>query len=207
MRRPDPYLYEDVPVLKNLLGIRSKTELKLVERNHCQIMLKSVYSTEYEIFNLETLCDIHRTIFSSLYEWAGQLRRIPIRKPEKVLNGKTVRYTEPSEIVIQLDQIFDEIARIQTEKCRKDILTDIVRITAKLWKIHPFREGNTRSIIAFSVLLAAKLGIKLDPGLFAVRAAEVRSALALCSQENRSAFEDLTQIYLDAAARNNLNKF
>ena len=44
MRRPDPYLYEDVPVLKNLLGIRSKTELKLVERNHSRIMLGKLFS-------------------------------------------------------------------------------------------------------------------------------------------------------------------
>lgn len=203
MRKPDPYLYEDVPVLKNLLGIRSKTELKLVERNHSRITLKSVYSTEYEKFDTETLCDIHRTIFRSLYEWAGEFRTIPIRKPEIILNGKTVCYTPPSEICTQLNRISDEIARIHTKKCNRDILTDVIHITVKIWQIHPFREGNTRCTVAFSILLAAKLGIKLDPALFADRAADVRNALALCSRDDHSAFEGLKQIYFDAAGLSN----
>ena len=203
MIRPDPYLYEDVPVLKNLLGIRNKTELKLVERNHSRIMLGSVYSTEYEKFDAETLCDIHRMIFRSLYEWAGEFRTIPIRKPEIILNGKTVCYTPPSEICAQLNRISDEIARIHTKKCNKDILTNVVHITVKIWQIHPFREGNTRSVVAFSVLLAAKLGIKLDPALFTDRATDVRNALALCSQDDHSALECLKQIYFDAAGLSN----
>ncbi|MCB6296018.1 MULTISPECIES: Fic family protein [Bacillota] len=36
----------------------------------------------------------------------------------------------------------------------KDIVFRIVRINAQIWQTHPFREGNTRSVIVFAVLLA-----------------------------------------------------
>ena len=53
---------------------------------------------------------------------------------------------------------------------KKDIVFRIVRITAAIWQTHPFREGNTRSVVAFSVLLAAKLGVELNYDLFAKHA-------------------------------------
>ena len=78
MSRRDPYLYEAVPVLKNLPGIKDSEELKRVEGDLTRMSMGIVYAKEYERFNTETLCDIHRTIFGGLYEWAGEFRTIPI---------------------------------------------------------------------------------------------------------------------------------
>ena len=113
MSRRDPYLYEDVPVLKNLPGIKNSEELKRVEGDLTRMSMGIVYAREYEKFNTETLCDIHRTIFGGLYEWAGEFRTIPIMKAEEVLGGDTVRYAAPSEIKKQLDIASKEIARIK----------------------------------------------------------------------------------------------
>ena len=60
-------------------------------------------------------------------------------------------------------------------------------------------EGNTRAVIAFSVLLAAKMGIELDYDLFAEHAAYVRNALVWCTQGMYSKYEYLENIYYDAA--------
>lgn len=79
------------------------------------------------------------------------------------------------------------------------IIFRIVRITAAIWQTHPFREGNTRSVIAFSVLLAAKLGAELDYELFSNHAAYVRNALVWCTQGMYSIYDYLEQIYFDAA--------
>lgn len=193
------YLYEDVPVLKNLPGIKNNRELKLVERNRNRTILRIIYSREYEKFTTETLCDIHRTIFSPLYEWAGEFRTISIRKAEKALDGDTVRYAAPSNIKKLLDGITDEITGIQPAENQADTIHEIVRITAAIWQVHPFREGNTRSIVVFSVLLAAKLGIKLEPTLFARRSTDMHRALVLSSQESPSRYYDLERIFLDAA--------
>lgn len=199
MSRRDPYLYEDAPVLKNLPGIKNSEELKRVEGDLTRMSMGVVYAREYEKFNTETLCDIHRTIFGSLYEWAGEFRTIPIMKAEEVLGGDTVRYAAPSEIKKQLDMASKEIARIKTTANKKDIVFKIVRITAAIWQTHPFREGNTRSVVAFSVLLAAKLGVKLDYELFANHAAYVRNALVWCTQGIYSIYDYLERIYFDAA--------
>lgn len=121
MSRCDPYLYEDVPVLKNLPGIKNSEELKQAEGDLTRMSMGIVYAREYDKFNTETLCDIHRTIFGGLYEWAGEFRTIPIRKSEEVLGGDTVRYALPSEIKKQLDMASREIAKIASTPLR-DVL-------------------------------------------------------------------------------------
>lgn len=118
----------------------------------------------------------------------------------KGLNGgDTVRYAAPAEIKKQLDAASKEIAKIKQTEDKKNIIFKIVRITAAIWQIHPFREGNTRSVVAFSVLLAEKLGVKLDYELFAEHAAYVRNALVWCTQGIYSIYDYLERIYFDAA--------
>ena len=199
MSRRDPYLYEDVPVLRNLPGIKDSEELKRVEGDLTRMSMGIVYARDYDKFNTETLCDIHRTIFGGIYEWAGEFRTIPIMKAEEVLGGDTVRYAAPAEIKKQLDMASKEIARIKPTQNKKDIVFKIVRITAAIWQTHPFREGNTRSVVAFSVLLAAKLGVRLDYALFAKHASYVRNALVWCTQGIYSIYDYLEHIYFDAA--------
>ena len=199
MGRKDPYLYDDVPVLKNLSGIKNSDELKKVEGDLTRMSMAIAYAKDYEKFNTQTLCDIHRTIFGGLYEWAGEFRTIPIMKPEEVLGGDTVRYASPGEIKKQLDMASKEIAKLKQTMARKDLVFKIVRITAAIWQTHPFREGNTRSVVAFSVLLAAKLGVELNYDLFAKHAAYVRNALVWCTQGIYSIYDYLERIYFDAA--------
>ena len=199
MGRKDPYLYDDVPVLKNLSGIKNSEELKKVEGDLSRMSMAIAYAKNYEKFNTQTLCDIHRTIFGGLNEWAGEFRTIPIMKPEEVLGGDTVRYASPGEIKKQLDMASKEIAKLKPTMARKDLVFKIVRITAAIWQTHPFREGNTRSVVAFSVLLAAKLGVELNYDLFAKHAAYVRNALVWCTQGMYSIYDYLEQIYFDAA--------
>lgn len=158
-----------------------------------------VYAKDYDRFNTETLQDIHRTIFGSIYEWAGEFRTIQMTKPEEVLGGDTVRYAYPNEISGQLHDISKEIAKLKPTEPKKTLVFKIVRLTAALWHTHPFREGNTRAVIAFSVLLAAKLGIELDYSLFSKHASYVRNALVWCTQGIYSIYDYLENIYYDAA--------
>lgn len=199
MERKDPYLYDDVPVLRNLPEIKNAEQLKIAEGDLTKMSMGIVYARDYEKFNTETLQDIHRTIFGGLYEWAGDFRTIPIMKPEEVLGGDTVYYALPCEIKKQLDTASKEITKLKAVDEKKELLFKIVRLTASIWQTHPFREGNTRSVIAFSVLLAAKLGVKMDYALFAKHAAYVRNSLVWCTQGIYSKYEYLERIYFDAA--------
>jgi len=197
--KKDPYLYEDVPLLRNIPGVKTSEELKRIEGDITKMTMSIAYAQEYAKFNTDTLCHLHRTIFGAIYDWAGEFRTIHMTKSEDVLGGDTVRYAHPKEIKKQLDQASKEISKLKFSEDQRSLLFKIVRITASIWHTHPFREGNTRVVVAFSVLLAAKFGIQMDYALFEKHAAYVRNALVWCTQGMYSKFEYLEQIYFDAA--------
>ena len=195
----DPYLYDDAPVLKNIGSIKNAEQLRNAEGDITKFTMPTVYAQKFTKFNTNTVCEIHRIIFDSLYEWAGEFRTIPIAKHEEVLGGDTVRYAYPNQIKKELDETSKEIAKLKKSEDKKDLVFKLVRITAKLWQTHPFREGNTRVIISFAVLLAEHLGIPIDHALFEKHAAYVRNSLVWATQGMYSKFEYLENIFFDAA--------
>ena len=82
----DPYLYPDVNVLINRAGIKDPEILCKAEADITNLSMTAIYDKDYEKFNAETLCDIHRMIFGQIYEWAGEFRTIQIVKYEEVLH-------------------------------------------------------------------------------------------------------------------------
>jgi len=52
---------------------------------------------------------------------------------------------------------------------------------ATLWKVHPFREGNTRTVITFATQFAEACGFRIDKTLLKDSAACVRDALVKAS--------------------------
>jgi len=195
----DPYLYDDVDVLRNLGGIRDAEELRRAEGDATRHTIAMVYAHRFTKFNTETLCEIHRIIFDRLFDWAGEFRTIPVIKREEVLGGDTVRYAHPDQIKKELDEASKEISKLKKNEPKQDLLFKLVRITAKIWQIHPFREGNTRTIISFVALLAAHLRVEFDYTLLQKHAAYVRNALVWASQGIYSKPEYLERIFYDAA--------
>jgi cell filamentation protein len=194
----DPYLYEDADVLINLGNIKDVELLKSAEADVTGYTLAILYNTEFKKFDSQALLDAHRIIFGDLYPWAGEIRTIQMTKPEQVLGGDTVRYSHPKEIKNELAAVLKETTTLNQAQDRNDLIFRIVRITAKLWQIHPFREGNTRAIVAFSILLAQHHGIEVNSLLFEKHAAYVRNALVWASQGIYAKFEYLERIYFDA---------
>jgi cell filamentation protein len=195
----DPYLYDDADVLRNLGNIRDAGELRRAEADVTRHTMAMVYASRFSKFNAETLCAIHRIIFDNLFEWAGEFRTIPLIKHEEILGGDTVHYTYPRQIKRELDEAAKEIVKLKKSEPKQDLLFRLVRIAAKIWQTHPFREGNTRTVISFIVLLAAHLQIELDYSLFEKHAAYVRNALVWASQGIYSKYEYLERIFYDAA--------
>ena len=194
----DPYLYEDADVLINLGNIKDAKVLRLAEADVTGYTMAALYNTPFNQFDSQALLEVHRIIFGDLYPWAGTSRTIQMSKPEYVLGGDTVRYSYPKEIKKELAAACKEIPPLKKVKDREELIFRILRITAKLWQIHPFREGNTRTVVAFSVLLAQSFGIEVNPKLFEEHAAYVRNALVWASQGIYSKFEYLERIYFDA---------
>jgi len=195
----DPYLYDDVDVLRNLGNIRDADELRRAEGDVTRHTMAMVYAHRFNKFNTEALREIHRIIFDNLFEWAGEFRAISVIKHEEVLGGDTVRYTHPNQIRKELDEASKEISKLKKSEPKQDLIFKLVRIAAKIWQTHPFREGNTRTVISFIVLLAAHLQIEIDYSLFEKHAAYVRNALVWASQGIYSKPEYLERIFFDAA--------
>lgn len=195
----DPYLYDDANVLKNFANIKNAERLRKAEADITGIAMAAVYNLKYDKFNTETLCDIHKNIFGQIYDWAGEFRTIQMVKYEDVLGGDTVRYAYPKEIKKQLNETMKEIAKLKrTGDNDKDIVFRLVRIIASIWQTHPFREGNTRTVIVFAVLLAKSLGFEVEHELFKTNSAYVRNALVWASQGIYSKHEYLERIFFDA---------
>lgn len=90
---------------------------------------------------------------------------------------------------------------------RKMLAEEFCDTLAKLWKIHPFREGNTRTTVTFCCQYADELGIVINRKLFEDHARYVRTALvaynAYFSDGNDfSKREYLEKIVYDAMSAN-----
>lgn len=83
----DIYLYDDAPVLKNKLDIRDEDTLDMVEAGMSRANMMLLYESGFHDFSPEGLCTIHRTLFESVYDWAGEYRVINIEKRERLLAG------------------------------------------------------------------------------------------------------------------------
>ena len=195
----DPYLYDDVDVLKNRAGIKDPDLLRKAEADITNLAMSAVYKRKYGKFNTETLCDIHRSIFGQIYDWAGEFRTIQMVKYEEVLGGDTVRYAYPRDIKKELTASMKEISRLKRSgENDHDIIFRLVRIIAAIWHTHPFREGNTRTVIVFAVLLAKHLGFEVNHELFKEHAFYLRNALVWGAQGIYSKYEYLENIFFDA---------
>ncbi len=200
----DPYLFDDVDVLKNRANIKDYELLRRAEADITNLAMTAIYEREYVKFNTETLCDIHRMIFGQIYDWAGEFRTIQMTKSEVVLGGDTVRYAYPKEIKPKLVEIMKEISKLKrTGTNDHDVVFRLVRIISGIWHIHPFREGNTRTVIVFAVLLAKHLGFEVNHELFKTHSSYVRNALVWCTQGIYAKYEYLENIFFDAILHEN----
>ena len=200
----DPYLYEDVDVLKNRADIKDAELLRKAEADITNLAMSAIYERDYDKFDTNTLCDIHRSIFGQIFEWAGEFRTIQIVKYEDVLGGDTVRYAWPNTIKKELTATMKEISKLKRGGDDRDIVFRLVRLTAAIWQTHPFREGNTRTCIVFAVLLAKYLGFEVDHEMLKEHASYVRNAFVWASQGKRInsglRFTALKQLFFNATA-------
>ena len=164
----DPYLYENTEVLKNKLDIRTQDGLNDAEADYVVYRLKELAMNPLPgEYNTEHLLRMHHYIFQDLYEWAGEPRIIAIYKEEDVLGGMSVQYSDPFDIVKDIHNILSDMrGKPWKDMDRKRATVEFCDSLARLWKVHPFREGNTRTTITFCCQYADAIGLKINRELF-----------------------------------------
>ena len=152
------YCYKDTSVLKNKLNIRDAERLKQIEADITAIRQNDMLSRPIKgRFTANHLRAIHRYLFGDIYPFAGQYRK------EDIMKG-TTRFLAHPEIPIKLkalltvlrSEAYLEGAGFET------IVSRSAYYLAELNYIHPFREGNGRSIREFMRLLYLKNGCEID---------------------------------------------
>ena len=195
----DLYLIENSTVLKNLLGIANEKELDLAEAELSRANMMLLYENGFDDFSSGGFCFIHKVLFGDVYEWAGQYRKINIRKRENLLAGQSVWYSNVTEIGNDLDNAFDEINKVNwASLSRENFAKQIARLFPKLWQVHPFREGNTRTTVMMMTFFVEHHGYFFDQNLMAESAGYVRDSFVLASLGDNSEYEHLEKILLDA---------
>lgn len=175
----DPYLYEDSEVLINLLGIKDEQELKDAEADYVSLRLKMLVKNplpgQYDINHLYAM---HKYLFQDIYEWAGTQRKINIEKEEEALGGLSVEYSDVFDIPKDITKALTRMTSRDWKSLKHREVTDAVcKDMAALWKIHPFREGNTRTCVTFICQYCDEIGFLINRELLAENSAYVRTAL------------------------------
>ncbi len=162
----DPYTYED-GTLKNKLNIRDHHELRKAEADIGFLKLINVDSVRSDKLNEELLCDIHYHIFENIFDWAGKYRIVPVYKTELVIPGISLRYADVGSIGKELKKQMFDLNMINWPLDDIDQLVyTFARKIAVMWKIHPFRDGNTRTFLSFAYIFAKANGFPFDMELF-----------------------------------------
>lgn len=158
----DPYTQEN-GTLKNKLSITDHDILKSAEKDITFSKFLNVNQTFSSKFDISYLKSIHKHIFEDIFDWAGEFRDVPIYKDEIVIPGLSLDYSNPKNIEKELTECLNEMNSTSWNSLslEEKSFTFTLQL-AKLWKIHPFRDGNTRTTLTFATQFSKEHGFPLD---------------------------------------------
>ena len=157
------------------------------------VSLKIVELLDNSSFNLtiNTLKNIHKELFENIIneEFCGKFRKFDIQKYEDILNRDSANYGNFKTIEEDLKDIIRELdIRKYKIKDINDVMELAVDCVKKIWDVHPFVEGNTRTTTVFTLKFLDSLGVSdVSNDLFKDNAKYFRDCLVLAnySQLNR----------------------
>jgi cell filamentation protein len=145
----DPYCYKNTFVLKNKAGIRDAALLQAFELE--MSTLRAEEPLPKGRFTPAHYRGVHRHLFQDVYRWAGRYRTVRTGK-----GGNWFCY--PEYIDGSMEQLFKKLAAKPFERGADSVefVDAAAHFLGDLNAIHPFREGNGRSQLAFLHLLGVR---------------------------------------------------
>ena len=146
---------------------------------------------------------IHRKLFTGIYSHAGRIRDYNITKKEWVLNGATVLYGSATELRATLDYDFSEEKKFSYKNLSMDeIIHHLAFFISRLWQIHVFGEGNTRTTAVFFIKYLRTLGFDVTNDIFAENAWYFRNSLVRANYNDLKDGIHETTEFLEVFLRN-----
>jgi cell filamentation protein len=147
----DPYCYPGTTVLKNRRNLRTQEALDRFETaitaQRFDEPLPTGKLTEQHYQR------VHQHLFKDVYTWAGEYREVRISKGDSA-------FCYPEYVPREMTKLFEGLHRDMHLRglSARDFGRRAASFLANLNAIHPFRDGNGRSQIAFLALLATSAG-------------------------------------------------
>lgn len=211
--KPSNYLLELAK--DNIEGKIETREVKEMLQTHYEQSVEDVKSYECDMvttrivelldqgsftFSPQMLKSIHKYLFQGIYadEIVGEFRTYNITKKEPILNGDTVNYGNWNMIQDLYEYDFGEEKRYSYKYPldRKQI-EHISDFTSRIWQVHPFGEGNTRTTAVFMELYLRSMGFDVNNDMFKEHATYFRGALVRSNYRNVKINVDVNYEYLN----------
>jgi cell filamentation protein len=137
--------------LENKLGIKSSAELareeERISKKKAVELFENGMLEKLEAGKFQTLCEIHKYLFDDIYDFAGKIRTVNISKGN-------FRFTP---------LMYLETAIKNVDKMPQNTFDEIVEKYVEMNIVHPFREGNGRSMrIWLDMMLKKQIGQVVD---------------------------------------------
>lgn len=133
------YTYPSTNILINKFNINSLEELKNKEYSLVASKILELYLQPILVNSIDDIYKIHHFLFSDIYWWAGQCRKVNISKNNKPFIPIQSFHTAENYINSLISNYH------KNANTKEKITNDLADILDNLNYFHPFREGNGRT--------------------------------------------------------------
>lgn len=153
----DQYIHPDTGILINKFNAKTSDELEEIEATITSAVLASLHLPSNFTLSDNLIFEIHKELFKDIYTWAGEPRKIDISKGDTYFAHAP--FVESCVTVLMAELRND--SRLQSNVL-STFVEGIAHYYAEFNAIHPFREGNGRTIRALLSLVSEFHGYEID---------------------------------------------
>lgn len=148
----DIYAYKDAPdILINNFNIKDAKKLEYTEQGIVFNKFNKFEQYPKGSFDLKHWQRTHKYLFSEIYPWAGEIRQVTTVK------GHTI-FCKPEYIAAMHAKVHKELEKEDFLKrvSLKELPSKLAYYHSEYNMVHPFREGNSRSLRAMFTQMVNK---------------------------------------------------
>ena len=165
--------------------------------------IATILSENAFTFSVPQYVGIHKRLFVGVFSHAGKIRDYNISKHEWVLDGASVHYGN----ALELRELLEYDLRMEKEYEYSldgipEMIPHLAKFVSRLWQIHAFGEGNTRTTAVFFIKYLRSLGFDVTNDLFAKNSWYFRNALVRANYNDYTKDIRETTEYLEIFLRN-----
>ena len=165
------------------------------EADKVSVRITEILSEKAFNFSPTEMLNIHKRLFTGIYEEAGKYREYNFTKKEWILNDDTVTYSSYESIKETIEYDFNQEKNFSYKDLSlDDSISHLSRFISNIWQVHPFCEGNTRTTAVFLIKYLRTFGFNVKDEIFADNSWYFRNALVRANYKNyeKNVFEDIT---------------